>query len=116
MLTLSAMTFGANDSNTPRTVISEIITPKSAEMDAALKAYLDATDYGFIAEESMKESGRFTLGRDVEGLGKANDLIVQIEVRHLEGSVRGLILVNSNSKQSLVVFPAKKENRTEPGG
>ena len=78
------------------------------EMDIALHAYLDATHLGLLAEESLRSYDAFVLGQDVEGLGRAGDRIVEVQVRHLNQEVRGLILVNVTTKMPMVVFPKKK--------
>jgi hypothetical protein len=81
--------------------------PKSMELDIAWRAYLDATNLGLMAEESVKSTGTFTLGRDVDGLGKKGDQIMEVQVRHLNQEVRGLILVNLTTRLPMVVFPKK---------
>jgi hypothetical protein len=83
------------------------VLPKSPEMELALQAYLAATDIQLLAEVSIKHTGDFTLGVDVSGIGKKGETIQQMELKHLNGRVHGLVLVNVRTNSAYVVFPRK---------
>ena len=86
--------------------------PKSAEMEVALRAYLSATDMKLLAEVSVKDAGEFTLGVDVPGIGKTGEKIHQMELKHHDGRVHGLVFVNTDTKAAHVVFPKKTGIKT----
>jgi hypothetical protein len=78
--------------------------------DIAWKAYGQATGLNILAEESCIVACKFTLFRDVQGLGKKGDKIHEVRFAILGGpETTGLILVNEKTKESLVIFPKKKD-------
>jgi hypothetical protein len=107
LLMLAGITMAVAEDRIPASML-----PKSVEMEIALRAYLDATDLNLLAEVSINQAGAFTLGIDVPEIGRKGDSIQQMEIRHLDGSVHGLILVNATSKKSFVVFPRKQEKES----
>lgn len=80
-------------------------------LDISWKAYGEATGLNILAEESAIVASEFTLFRDVQGLGRKGDKIHEVRFAILGGSeTRGFILVNEKTKESLVVFPKKKDS------
>jgi len=78
--------------------------------DIAWQAYGKATGLNILAEESCIVACEFTLFQDVQGLGKKGDKIHEVRFAILGGpETTGLILVNEKTKESLVVFPKKKD-------
>ncbi|WP_255989255.1 hypothetical protein [Chitinolyticbacter albus] len=75
---------------------SSIPSPSTAE-DLATRYWF--SNHGLLAEEGLRVSGLFRIGRDIKGFAAKGEWVWEVRVTHLGFSLDGVIWINAHSKK-----------------